>query len=75
MDLRIKIPNLGLNYRINGAIYIINKEKLLLEKTSFLRIMQCHTLCREDSIDIDTRFDFEVAEFLMKKINETYCKT
>lgn len=59
---------LGLNYRINGAIYIINKEKLLLEKNFILKDNAMpYIMPQRDSIDIDTRFDFEVAEFLMKK--------
>ena len=52
-------------YRINGALYIKkinykNDDVYLLDENSFALIMQ-----RRHSIDIDTEFDFKMAEILL----------
>lgn len=52
-------------YRINGALYIKkinykNDDVHLLDENSFALIMQ-----RRHSIDIDTEFDFKIAEILL----------
>lgn len=55
-------------YRINGALYIckikpfLKEESFFLEKKSFSFIMN-----RTDSIDIDEKIDFKIAEILMKE--------
>lgn len=54
-------------YEVNGAIYVINT-KSLIEKG-----MQCfnkrlkYVMPPENSIDIDTLFDFEIAEYVLSK--------
>ena len=54
-------------YRINGAIYIINRNYLFskndnnyLEHNSFAYIMD-----KKKSIDIDDEFDFKIAEYMI----------
>ena len=61
-------------YRLNGAIYICKSEKLLDEKSFFLKEnIYAYKMDRESSIDIDNGFDFSIAEFLIsrKKLDES----
>ena len=55
-------------YRLNGAIYIgysnkIKKEKSFINKKTLVYIMP-----QERSIDVDTEFDFKLAEFILKEM-------
>ena len=55
-------------YRINGALYIsyigyVKREKGFIGRTTYAYVMP-----RERSVDIDTEFDFKLAEFLMANI-------
>lgn len=52
-------------YRINGAIYIVDKNFLLENANIYRKGCYAYIMDREKSIDIDTLFDFEMAEFLM----------
>jgi len=53
-------------FRLNGAIYICSVEKLLEEQSFFLRDnIFAYVMSREDSIDIDEKLDFRIAEILM----------
>ena len=57
----------GKFYRLNGAIYIVNTKRFednqyLYQKGSFAYIMT-----QTRSIDIDTEFDFKLAEFLIEQ--------
>ena len=59
--------NLPTYYRINGALYIrkiayINNDIQLLDEMEYAYIMP-----RENSIDIDTEEDFEMADFYLRK--------
>jgi len=58
-------------FRLNGAIYICKIEKLLEEKSFFLKEnIFAYVMNRESSIDIDEELDFKLAKFLIKeKIN------
>lgn len=54
-------------YRLNGSIYIVNIQlfkniQYIYTNGSFAYIMK-----QEQSIDIDTELDFQMAEFLMKR--------
>ena len=52
------------HYRINGAIYIISID-IFLENRSFLNEETiAFIMKKEKSIDIDSKLDFEIAEFL-----------
>ena len=54
-------------YRINGAIYLVNISKLLAHKTFFLpQNIIAYIMEREVSIDIDSQYDFQLAEYLIQ---------
>ena len=54
-------------YRLNGAIYICKTEKLLEEKSFFLKEnIFAYIMDREYSIDIDEEIDFKMAEVILK---------
>ena len=54
-------------YRLNGAIYIAKTDKLLQEKTFFLKANSfAYIMSHKSSVDIDTTFDLEFANFLIK---------
>lgn len=65
----IRSQDLPIYFRLNGAIYIANtdvfkREKVFISsKKSFAYVMP-----NENSIDIDTELDFEIAEVMSKKI-------
>ena len=64
--LNIRSQDLAQYYRLNGAIYIsktncVIKNKSLMSGNSFPYIMNL-----EDSVDIDTNYDFIFAEALLK---------
>lgn len=55
-------------YRLNGAIYICKTDKLLEQKSFFIKDnIFAYVMNRESSIDIDEEIDFNMAEFLMEK--------
>ena len=54
-------------YRPNGAIYGSWTNKLLNNKNYYKGIVKGHFMPRNRSIDIDTQFEFDLAEFLMNK--------
>lgn len=54
-------------YRLNGAIYICKTEKLLEEKSFFLKEnIFAYVMDRKSSVDIDEEMDFNMAEVLIK---------
>jgi len=56
-------------YRLNGSIYIIKKQVLQNSRNFFTpKNSKAFIMPKERSIDIDTCFDFEMAELLMNKI-------
>ena len=54
-------------YRPNGAIYGSWTNKLLNNKNFYKGVVKGHFMPRNRSIDIDTQFEFDLAEFLMNK--------
>jgi CMP-N-acetylneuraminic acid synthetase len=55
-------------YRLNGAIYICKVSEFLKEKSFFLsKNSFAYVMSTEDSVDIDTKLDFIVADFLLKQ--------
>lgn len=55
-------------YRLNGAIYICKVEKLLEEKSFFLKEnIFAYVMDRKSSIDIDEEIDFKIAKALIDK--------
>ena len=56
-------------YEYNGAVYVINVNSLKKMKINeFVRI-QKSLMDKENSLDIDTPFDWEIAEYFAKKRN------
>ena len=57
-------------YRLNGAIYICKTEKLIENKSFFLKEnIFAYKMDRESSVDIDEEIDFKFVEFLMNGKN------
>ena len=54
-------------YCPNGAIYIITPESLRKDKTFYPKRTIPYIMPKERSVDLDTEFDFKLAEFLLKK--------
>ena len=53
-------------YRLNGAIYICKTDKLLEEKSFFIKNnIYAYIMDRKSSIDIDDEIDFKLAKVLM----------
>lgn len=54
-------------YRLNGAIYICKTEKLLKEKSFFLKEnIFSYAMDRKSSIDIDEEIDFKIAKAFLE---------
>lgn len=57
-------------YRINGAIYICKTQKLLQEKSFFLKDnIFAYKMDKKNSVDIDEEIDFKIAKVLMDEKN------
>jgi CMP-N-acetylneuraminic acid synthetase len=55
-------------YRLNGAIYIANTKKLLLENTFFLKNnTSAFIMSKENSVDIDEEIDFLLASSILEQ--------
>ena len=52
-------------YRINGAIYVVNTSYFLRTQTIYEGNSFAYIMPKEQSIDIDTIFDFSLAEYLL----------
>lgn len=58
-------------YRLNGAIYICKTDRLLAEKSFFIKDnIFAYPMDRKSSIDIDEEIDFLIADSLIKKYND-----
>ena len=58
-------------YRLNGAIYICDTNRLLVEKSFFLHDnIFAYCMNRESSVDIDEKIDFKFAEILINGENK-----
>lgn len=65
--LKQRSSDLKKYYRLNGAIYICKINHFLKEKSLFLKKnIYAFEMPREESIDIDTEFDFKIAKALLK---------
>ena len=57
-------------YRLNGAINICRTDKLLEEKTFFIKDnIYAFKMDRESSVDIDEKIDFQLAKLMIEKEN------
>jgi len=61
-------------YRINGAVYMVDCRFLFEDINIFRKGCYAYIMERKKSIDIDTQFDFDIAEYLMKSADRGgYC--
>ena len=64
--LNTRSQDLEKYFRLNGAIYITQKDRLLKEKSFFIKdSIYAYIMDKESSIDIDEEIDFKMAEFLL----------
>lgn len=65
---KVRSQDLPVRYRLNGAIYLISVSELIKE-SALISAKNCYAyrMPKEESIDIDERFDFEIAEMLLSK--------
>lgn len=62
--------DLGEYYRLNGALYVYDIEKLLLHgRIDYREDTYAYKMDNIYSIDIDNSIDMDMAEFFMCKIN------
>jgi len=62
---RQEMPNL---YRLNGALYVVRRDTLMKKGTFFGKDVRALIMDYTRSIDIDTKLDFKLAEFILKNI-------
>lgn len=63
--------DLETNYRLNGAIYIVDSETLSKDNSFFAKEnAYAYKMARIDSVDIDTEEDFKLAFCLFQNIHE-----
>lgn len=60
-------PNLKNLFHPNGAIYMIKNSVFKITKSFFKAKITPYVMTNEKSLDIDTYYDFMIAEYLMKK--------
>lgn len=63
----LRSQDLGDWYRLNGAIYVIGIDAFRREHGFKPRGTLAYVMPRERSVDVDTVFDFDLAEFLMSR--------
>lgn len=56
-------------YDMNASIYIFTREKLLKNNILFGKDTSLYIMDEKTAFDIDSEFDFEIVEFLIKKAN------
>ena len=69
-DMQNIIDNRQVNkeyYIPNGAIYILDYEVLKKDRTYYTNNTVTYIMSNEESIDIDTKYEFEFAEFLARR--------
>ena len=57
----------GKFYRLNGAIYIVNIDKFKEDKFLYQKGSYAYVMDQEKSIDIDNEWDFDLAEYYIKR--------
>ena len=65
----LRSQDYGRWYRINGAIYVISVDRFRLEHGFKPNGALAYVMPRERSVDVDTAYDLELAELLMKHLN------
>lgn len=59
--------DVGKFYRLNGALYIVNVNRFGADTFLYQRGSYAYIMEQEQSVDIDTEFDFKFAEFLIDR--------
>ncbi len=62
----LRSQDLGSWYRINGAIYVIGVDEFRREHGFKPKGTLAYVMPRKHSVDVDTAFDFELAELIMR---------
>lgn len=65
----IRRQETGIFYRINGAIYIVNTERFLMDRYLYQAGSFAYIMEQEKSIDIDTALDLKLASVLLNEMN------
>ncbi|MCW8896093.1 MAG: acylneuraminate cytidylyltransferase family protein [Sulfurimonas sp.] len=66
--LNKRSQDLDTYYRLNGAIYICKTDKLLKEKSFYIKNdIYAYNMDRKSSIDIDEEIDFEIAKVMLNE--------
>ena len=55
-------------YNLNGSLYLSSKESIINNRSFITSDTVGYIMSEEYSIDIDTPLDWEIGEFLMKKL-------
>lgn len=63
----LRSQDLGDWYRLNGAVYVIGIDEFRREHGFKPQETLAYVMPRERSVDVDTAFDFELAELLMSR--------
>ena len=67
-DSHLRSQDCPKRYRVNGAIYLVRVESLIKENTIFLSDrIYAYKMDREVSVDIDTPYDFRLADALFDR--------
>jgi CMP-N-acetylneuraminic acid synthetase len=67
----LRSQDFGNWYRLNGAVYVIGIETFRREHSFIPRGTLAYIMPRERSVDVDTAFDFELAEFMMSYLGKS----
>lgn len=66
--LNKRSQDLETHYKLNGAIYICQADRLLQEQSFFLKDnVYAYKMDNRSSVDIDTELDFQFADFICQK--------
>lgn len=61
--------DLPLSYAPNGALFLLDVQKFLDQRKFYMEKTAAYIMPASRSVDIDTQFDFDMAEFLMQQQN------
>lgn len=68
VDSNKRSQDLGESFRLNGAIYVYDIQKLIeVGDMTFRQDTYAYRMSNNVSVDIDNQIDFDIAEFLYKK--------
>lgn len=70
-EIRPRRQEMEPHYRENGAIYVMRTKGFVRAGHRFFGNVSLSVMPPERSLDIDTSFDFKIAEFLLKKSMDT----